>query len=409
MNKNTIYFDNAATTQPTPEVCEALGTVMRNQYGNPSSLHGKGLEAERVVHEARGKVARVLGVDPACVFFTSGGTEANNMALFGVCRRRTLATPAPSGHPLRNEGGSRVVTTAMEHPSILQPLMDIERWSWEVKYLSGAKSNRSAPGGWGVSIEELETALDGRVELLSFAHVNNETGAILPLETVKSLRDRLCPGALLHLDCAQSFAKMPLAQAMQGVDIVSVSAHKIHGPKGAGAIVLSERARRRLMPLIYGGGQEGGLRSGTENTPAIAGFGAAAAQAAEAMAAGSKHARNLGRALIAGIEKAGIPYTCISDYANGSPYILALAFPGIPAELMLNHLNSEGVYVSTGAACSSKRAAKTGSHVLTALGLKDDIIKSAIRFSFSRFNTLTEVEEAVERLKRIVINIKQKH
>ncbi|MCL2060488.1 MAG: cysteine desulfurase [Oscillospiraceae bacterium] len=403
---SSIYLDNAATTQPSQGVCEAVCAVMREQYGNPSSLHGKGLEAERIVREARARVSAALGADPGSVFFTSGGTEANNMAVAGVCAR------GPRG------GANRIVTSAAEHMSILAPIRAMESKGWEVAYLpagggggSGGGSGASNGGGYGsgagnsgggrsssgaVSPDVLEAALDGRVALISLAHVNNETGAVLHLDDVISLRDRVCPGALLHLDCAQSFMKLPQQPGRPGADIICVSAHKIHGPKGVGAICVSDRAR--LSPLVLGGGQEGGMRSGTENTPAIAGFGVAAQEAAAALPESAEHAEKLKRAMLSVLAASGIEYDVIAGDGYCSPYILAIALPGVPAELMLNHMDREGVYISSGAACSSRRASKTGSHVLAAMGLKPELAKSAIRISFSRFNTIAEVETAAEKL-----------
>ena len=400
MTAQPIYLDNAASTQPSPEVIKAFGEAMRENYGNPSSLHGKGLMAERAISRARSAVALVLGADPENVFFTSGGTEANNLAVFGACAR------GPKGN------ANRIVTTAMEHPSVLQPLKALENKGWRVSYLKADSSG-------AVARDVLENALDESVALISFAHVNNETGVIFPLDTVKTLRDRKCPGALLHIDCAQSFAKLFFSTGHSGADLVSVSAHKIHGPKGIGALYISKRAH--ITPIIYGGGQERGVRSGTENTPAAVAFGIAAKEARDAMETGAEHARALKRRLLEAIDKNDIAYTRIPDYSDGtphtrisgdvdvdggcSPYILSLSFPGAPAELLLNLLDREGVYVSSGAACSSRRAVKTGSHVLNAMGLKPDVVESAIRFSFSRFNTIAEMDFTAERLKNAIMRI----
>ena len=374
-----IYLDNAATTKPSPEVCKTVAGVMREQYGNPSSLHGKGLEAERVVDEARGIIAGALGAEPGNVFFTSGGTESNNLAILGACLR------GPRG------SADRIVTTALENPSVLKPLKEAESRGWRVTYLSTDGSGILDPC-------VLEASLNEQVALITLAHVNNETGAILPLEAVGALRNRICPGALLHIDCAQSFAKLPVSPVRYGTDLVSVSAHKIHGPKGAGALYISGRAR--LSPIVHGGGQERGMRSGTENTPAIAGFGAAVREAAASVEGNADHVRALRQKLFELLGgPGGVANMPVSGGDGYSPYILTLSFPGIPAELMLNLLDREGVYVSSGAACSSRRASKTGSHVLAAMGLEPEIIKGAIRFSFSRYNTMAEIEITADKIK----------
>ena len=384
MAANDIYFDNAATTRPSPDVCETVCQAMRERYGNPSSLHARGYEAERVVGEARGDVARAMGTDAGRVFFTAGGTEANNMAIAGVC-----------GHAPRG-GANRAVTTRAEHPSVLEPYKAAERNGWRVEYVK-------VDSGGIIDLEALEAALDGGAALITLTCVNNETGAIQPIAEAAALRDGKCPDALLHLDCAQSFAKLPLNPVKCGLDIVTASAHKIHGPKGAGAIWLSERVR--LNPLMLGGGQEGGLRPGTENVPAIAGFGTAAREAAGRQNEDYEHARNLKRLMLSEISRLGVECARVSENSPCSPYILTLSFPGLLSEPLINHLSREGVYASSGSACSSRRRAKSGSHVLAAMGLRRDIIEGAVRFSFSRYNTPAEVTAAVEILKNVTSEI----
>ena len=395
MTDRFIYFDNAATTRPTREVCDAVLAAMRERYGNPSSLHGKGREAERLVDESREMVARAMGVDPQGVIFTSGGTEANNMAFAGYLRR------GPRGR------ANRVLTTETEHPSILGPCDEARNAGWEVGFLS-------VDGDGIINLNELESKIDDRVSMIALTHVNSETGAIQPIKDIGSLCGKLCPNAHLHLDCVQSFGKLPLSPRGYGADIagvgvgisVSVSAHKIHGTKGAGAIYFSAPAR--VLPVLYGGGQERGLRSGTENTPAIAGFGIAARDAASGLESYAARVAGLKRHMLDSLDKAGVGYIRISSETLSSPYILATSFPGIRAETMVNYLSGRGVYISAGSACSSRRADKTGSRALAAMGVKPTIIESAVRFSFSRFNTNSEVESAVDTIKAALTELRGK-
>lgn len=370
-----IYLDNAATTMAAPEVCAAVEAAMCEFYGNPSSLHGMGVEAERAVNAARAAIAGTMSVAPERIVFTSGGTEANNMSILGVCRRKFHGRNA------------RALTTAAEHPSVLQPYKEVAAGGISVDFAPVDSRGLIDPAA-------LDALLDNSVALISVTHVNNETGIVQPVADIAKLRDRKCPQALLHVDCVQSFGKLDFSPAKAGADLVSVSAHKIHGPKGIGALYISERAK--IVPMLFGGGQEFGLRPGTENTPAAAGFAAAVRTAFSSLKANASHVSELKRLLLAGLERSGVGYVLISDDEQCSPYILSVSFPGIRAELMLNKLSGAGIYVSSGAACSSKRAIKTGSHVLAAMGLKQGVADGAIRFSFSRYNTAPEIETVLE-------------
>ena len=373
-----IYLDNAASTAPSPRVCDEVLRVMREHYGNPSSLHAKGYEAEKLISGARAEILRAMPADGGRLVFTSGGTEANNMAISGVCSK-----------PPRTRA-NRVVTTGTEHPSVLNPIKEAGARGWQI-------SRCAVDAGGAIMPEELEALLDGDVALICFTHVNNETGAIQPLEQIAAIRGRKCPDALLHIDCVQSFTKIPFNPGRLCMDFASVSAHKIRGPKGVGALYMSARAR--VSPLVFGGGQEAGLRSGTENTPAIAGFGLAASIASADIALNAAHAEGLKSALIGALAESGVKFERIPQEGRCSPYILTLGFPGIPAELMLNRLSMDGVYVSSGAACSSRRRGRTGSHVLTEMRVKQSLIDSAIRFSFSCANTLAEIEASASAVK----------
>lgn len=368
-----IYLDNSATTRVRPEAAEAVRRAMEEEFGNPSSAHGLGLRAERAVREAREAVARGLGVDPDEVVFTSGGTEANNLAILGAARA------------LRRRGG-HVITTRVEHPSVLRACEVLEEEGFRVTRLGVDRAGRIDAGA-------LEQALDAETILVSVMHVNNEVGAVQPLDEVAAVlaRRRRDGLPLWHVDAVQSFARLPLAPRRLGIDLVTLSAHKIHGPKGCGALY----ARRGVLlkPLLVGGGQEGGRRSGTENVPGIAGFGVAARLAlAEREEAAGRMARLRGR-LVEGI-LAAVPWARLNGPGgDGAPHIASIAFPGVRGEVLIHALEERGVYASTGAACAARRAQP--SHVLAAMGLAPEEIEGTIRFSLSPFTTAEEVEAAI--------------
>ncbi|MDR1246983.1 MAG: cysteine desulfurase [Clostridiales Family XIII bacterium] len=372
-----IYLDNSATTKPHDEVIEYMVSVMRESYGNPSSLHGAGLAAERIVREARGRVAAVFGAKTACVIFTSGGTESNNTAII----RGALS---------RRRQGRRVITTRAEHPSVLESCAALAAEGFDIVYADVDSDGRVIPA----SVEAL--ANDNTV-LISCIHVNNETGVIQPTDAVFDIAEacgrRAGRRIGVHVDAVQSFGKLSVASLARRADFISVSAHKLHGPKGAGALFVARDAR--IEPLIVGGGQERGLRSGTENVPAIAGFGLAALMAgrdpnarAERIAACK---RRLLEGISAGVDDIKLNGSCGTDAV---PHILNISFLGVKGEVLLHDLERHGVFVSTGAACSSKK--KGGSRVLAAMGLSAAESEGAIRFSLGDFNTEEEMDRAAE-------------
>ncbi|MDR2088005.1 MAG: cysteine desulfurase [Clostridiales Family XIII bacterium] len=372
-----IYFDNAATTRPHDDVIAYMASVMRETYGNPSALHGAGLAAERTVREARGRVASLFCADAGNVVFTSGGTESNNTAI--LCGARA-----------RRRQGRRVITTRAEHPSVLESCALLAAEGFDIAFADVDGEGRLLPAS-------VEALLNGDVILISCAHVNNETGAIQPTEALCALAEahekRTGKRIAVHADAVQSFGKLPLEALARRADLLSASGHKLHGPKGAGALFVGRNAR--IDPLLVGGGQERGLRSGTENVPAIAGFGLAAHMAHAHLAARAEKAAACKRRLLAGV-RAGVRDVRLNgpDGAAASPYILNLSFPGVKGEVLLHDLEQRGVFVSTGAACSARKHA--GSHVLAAMGLSRAEIEGAIRFSFGDFNTEAEAERAAE-------------
>ncbi len=365
-----IYLDNAATTKPHPAVVEAVTRALVTDYGNPSSLHGKGVAAERLLTSARDAVARTLGVDLEAIVFTSGGTEANNLAIHGT---------------LAHTRGRHVVTTTVEHSSVGTPLQTLAERGWSVTALPVDRSGR-------VSLSELETALRPDTAVVSVMAVNNELGTIQPIDDIgRVVRQHNANGgrAVFHVDAVQAWGKIPLHPVAWGVDLMSLSAHKIHGPKGVG--VLYVRRGVQLAPRQVGGEQEGGVRPGTENAPGIAGLGAAA-QLLSAGAEANLKVRELSDRLRSGIES--LSDARINTDRNASvPHILSATFRGVRGEMLLHRLSQDGVLVSTGSACHSQSV--TPSHVLLAIGLSDTGAKSTIRFSLSRFTTASEIDTTV--------------
>ncbi len=361
------YLDNSATTAVCREAADKALYMMTACYGNPSSLHTAGFEAERELDGARRAVASLLGVSPETVLFTSGGTEANNLAVLGgaAARRRT---------------GNHAVTTAVEHPSVSAAFDELEKQGFEI--------TRLLPGPSGiVTASQVAGACRKDTVLVSIMLVNNETGARFPLEEIVPAVRRRAPGALIHCDAVQAAGKLPLRAARLDVDLLSVSGHKLHAPKGVGALYIKKGIR--LLPRALGGGQERGLRSGTEPMPAIAAFGAAAAAVPD-LAAQETHFRRLCGRLLDGLR--GREEFVLHLPESHVPYIVNFSVPGIRSETLLHFLAERDVYVSSGSACSRGNR----SPVLTALGLSGREIDSALRVSFCRDNT----EEDVDRLLR---------
>lgn len=362
-----VYLDNSATTMVCEPAAQKVMEMMTQKYGNPSSLHSKGLEAEREVTAAREAVAAVLGVQPREIYFTSGGTESNNLALFGAAGARRRM-------------GSRIVTTAVEHPSVLQTAVQLEKQGFEVIYLK--------PGKNGCIAEQaIMDAVNSNTVLVSMMCVNNEVGSFQPIDAARRVINLKKAPALLHVDAVQAFGKVPLKPAKMGIDLMSLSGHKIHAPKGIGALYVARTAR--ILPHSFGGGQETNLRPGTESTPLIAGLGAAV-QALPVITPEYNRIAALRSSAIEKLKK--LKGVTINSMADSLPYILNFSVPGIRSETMLHHLASMGIYVSSGSACAKGRT----SHVLEAMGLPPQRIVSAIRVSFSRYNTQEDVDALCE-------------
>ncbi len=360
------YLDNSATTQVLPEAAAEALRLMTVCYGNPSSLHTKGFLAKKELDAARAIVARRLGAGPEEIVFTGGGTEANNLALLGAAQARRRL-------------GNRVVTTAVEHDSVLRAVGELEKQGFEVVLLR-EPDDRDA----------LEEAIDGNTVLVSMMLVNNETGAFLPVQAAARAIKRKNAPALLHTDCVQAFCKTDFTPARLGADLCTVSAHKVHGPKGVGALYIKKGVR--VLPQMHGGGQERGMRSGTESLPLVAAF-AKAVELAPKPGAVLPEMERLNHMLRDRL--ADMPDMVVNAPVEGLPYILNLSAVGVRAETMLHFLAQRGVYVSAGSACG--KGAK--SHVLTALRLPPERVESALRVSFSRFSTEEDVAALVEGLR----------
>ena len=368
-----IYLDNSATTPLASEVVEIVTEYMKTSFGNPSSRHALGLQAEKIVTEARGKVAKALSVSPDEIYFTSGGTESDNIAIFGAANIKK---------------GKKIITTSIEHPAVLRTMDYLEAQGFNVVRVKPQKDGT-------VKFTDIADEITPDTVLLSIMHVNNETGAVMPIEKIGGVLKRIAPRALFHVDAVQSFGHIPVKPASWGIDLLSVSSHKIHGPKGVGALYI--RKGVTLKPSVFGGGQERNIRSGTENVGGISGFG----KACELI----NLSDNIKVAEIKEYLKENLLKIDGSVHngggANESPYVLNISFGKIRSEIMLNALSNEGIYVSSGSACAS---GSHGSHVLSEMDVP--LPDSAIRFSLSRYNTMEEAQTVVEKVTEISKNLR---
>lgn len=366
-----VYLDNSATTRQYDEVTRQMKEAMDDFYGNPSALHSLGLASEKKIRAARQNLASALGAKEEEIVFTSGGTESDNMALYGIAQAK-------------KREGKKIITSKVEHPAVLEACKVLEKEGFDVTYIGVDDQCR-------LDTTQLRAAIDDQTTLISIMAVNNETGTIMPVEEISRLKGR----SILHVDAVQGFGKISL-QGL-GADLISVSAHKIHGPKGVGALYVKKGVN--LPAFIVGGGQERHMRSGTENVPGIIGFGAACQIAMsdidgrmEKMAA----ARNY---LLAGICDQ-ISDIRVNSPEDGAASVLNISFLGTRGEVLLHTLEQDQIFVSTGSACSSNK--KGGSHVLAAMGLSDKEIEGAIRFSFNEFNTTEEMDYVIAKVKTAV-------
>lgn len=375
-----IYLDNSATTKPYQEVVDKMVLALTTQYGNPSSIYKKGIEVEREIKEIRRNIARSLGAKETEIYFTSGGTECNNTIIRSVAK-------------LNKKTKNHIISTVIEHPSVLNTLKDLEADGFEVTYLPVGKDGK-------ISLEDLKNAIKKETILVSVMHVNNEIGTIQPIEEIGKYLKSLDEKVYFHVDGVQSYAKIKFRPSRYNIDFMSVSGHKLHGPKGIGFMYVKEN--NRIKPLLTGGGQEVGIRSGTENVPGIYGIGEAVRILNQDLEGTIDKVRGL-RDLLKEEILANIDNVKINSPEDGVCHVLNVSFRGVRGEVLLHYLEQKEIYVSTGSACSSK---KKGSHVLNAIGLTPDEIEGAIRFSLSDLNTKEEIMKTVEVLKESVSDLR---
>lgn len=376
-----VYLDNSATTPVLPTVAALMQHVLVEDFGNPSSLHRKGVVAERIKTEARRTLAAACGVGESQFYFTSGGTEANNLAIKGVARRR-------------KRRGTHLLTTKIEHPSVLYAFRALEAEGFTVTYLDVNHQGFVEPAA-------VAAALQDDTILVSMMHVNNEVGIILPVAAVGQLIKQRNPDILYHVDAVQSFGKLPVRPQDWQADLVTISAHKIHGPKGTGA--LYKREAILLEPLLHGGDQESGVRPGTENTAGIAGFAKATELALRCREENLMQMQKLKERFLARL-LATISDITVNSSPAGAPHILNINVAGIKGEVLVHALEEHGVYISTGSACHSQRAGP--SHVLLAMGRKEKEIAATLRISFSSQTTEDEIDYALVRLQEAVHSLR---
>ena len=366
------YLDNSATTKVSENVTNLMVKVMMEDYGNPSSLHMKGVDAEKYIKESKDIIAKLLKVDAKEIIYTSGGTESNNLAIIGAAMANKRA-------------GNRIITSSIEHPSVLATMKYLEDNGFEVIYLP--VDNKGL-----VDMETLKEAMTKETILVSVMHVNNEIGAIEPVSEISKYIKSINPEVVFHVDAIQSFGKLVVQPKKMGIDLLSVSGHKIHGPKGIGFLYASSKVK--LKPIIFGGGQQKGMRSGTENVPGIAGIGLAAKEAYENFEEKISKMIELKDYFIDRVTSIENVTVNSSKGAEGAPHIISVSFLGVRSEVMLHSLEDKEIYISSGSACSSNKPSVSAT--LKGIGLKPEQIDSTVRFSLSYDTTKEELDYAVD-------------
>lgn len=372
------YFDNSATTRVLDSVKEIVVKTMTEDYGNAAAKHRKGVEAERYIKEARAEIAKTLKVQDKEILFTSGGSESNNMALIGTALANRRA-------------GKHIISTGVEHPSVYNPLMYLEELGFEVTFLPVDRDGH-------ISLEELKQSVRPDTILVSVMYVNNEVGAVEPVEEISRIVKAKNPGTLVHVDAIQAYGKYIIRPKKQGIDLLSVSGHKIHAPKGVGFLYI--RTGVKMKPLIYGGGQQGGMRSGTENVPGVAGLGVAAR---EMYTDHEEKVRRITELKDYMTDRLGeIEGTVINSKKGlgSAPQIVSVSFEGVRSEVLLHALEDKGIYVSSGSACSSHHPGISGT--LKGIGVSPKLLDATIRISFGMFNTKEEIDYCIEALKELL-------
>lgn len=372
------YFDNSATTMVTESVKDIVVKTMTEDFGNPSSMHMVGVDAEKYIKESQENIAKILKVDPKEIYYTSGGTESNNMAIIGSAMGN-------------KRSGNKIITTAVEHPSVASPMKYLEDQGFDVVYLPVDK--------YGVAdVETLKKEMTDDTILVSIMYVNNEVGAIQPVAEIGEYIKSVNPKVVYHVDAIQAFGKMDIKPKKDKVDLLTVSGHKIHGPKGIGFIYIKKNTK--INPIILGGGQQMGVRSGTENVPGIAGIGQAAKDCYDNLEENVQKMMELKDHLIDKLSEMEDVTVNSRKGTDGAPHIVSASFKGVRSEVLLHALEDRGVYISAGSACSSNKPAVSAT--LKAMGIDKELLESTVRFSFSKLNTKEEIDYAVEQINALL-------
>lgn len=371
-------MDNSATTRCFDQVAELTAHIMCEDYGNPSSLHRKGVQAEKYTRYAKEVIAGNLKVNEKEIFFTSGGTESDNLALIGCARANCRS-------------GRHLITTQIEHPAVLQTMKHLEEEGFRVTYLPVDQKGC-------IRLEDLERAITGETILVSIMHTNNEVGAMQPVAQAGALIKRMNPRILFHVDAVQGYGKFRIYPKRMKIDLLSASGHKIHGPKGVGLLYVDEKVK--IKPISFGGGQQGGMRSGTENVPGAAGFAKAVELVYQNLDQDMEKMYQLKKAFVDGIQKMDDVVVNGCPDEAGAPHVVSVSFRGVRSEVILHALEDKGIYVSAGSACSARKPQPSAT--LQAMGIEKELLSSTIRFSFSVFTTMEEINYTLQTLYDII-------
>ena len=371
-------MDNSATTRCFEEAAALMTKIMCEDYGNPSSLHRKGMQAEQYIRYAKETIAKNLKVNEKEIFFTSGGTESDNLAIIGCARANSRM-------------GRHLITTQVEHPAVLQAMKYLESEGFRVTYLP-------VDGRGCIRIEDLQRAITGETILVSIMHTNNEVGSLQPVMQAGVLIKQINPRILFHVDGVQGYGKFRINPKKMNIDLLSASGHKIHGPKGVGFLYVGEKVK--IRPIIFGGGQQNGLRSGTENVSAAAGMAKAAEIIYSQLDGEVEHLYRLKETFSEGVTR--IPDVTINGPMGreGAPHIISVSFRGVRSEVLLHALEDKGIYISAGSACSARKPQPSAT--LQAMGIDKELLSSTIRFSLSGFNTMEEIDYTLQTLYDII-------
>ena len=372
------YFDNSATTRVLDSVKEIVIRTMTEDYANPAARHKKGMEAEQYIRQARAEIARTLKVQDKEILFTSGGSESNNLALIG-------------GALANQRAGKHIISTAIEHPSVYNPMEYLEELGFEITFLPVDRDGH-------ISLKELSDFVRQDTILVSAMYVNNEVGAVEPVDEISRAIKEKNPRTLFHVDAIQAYGKYLIRPQKQGIDLLSVSGHKIHGPKGVGFLYIRDGVK--IKPMIYGGGQQNNMRSGTENVPGVAGLGVAAREMYTDHKEKVEHLTELKDYMTDCLEQMEGVRVNSKRGDESAPQIVSASFEGVRSEVLLHSLEERGIYVSSGSACSSRHPGVSGT--LKGIGVRQDLLDATLRFSFGIFNTREEVDYAVDVLKELL-------